>query len=177
MTTLITFLCIQLLSIFNSQPLKNLDSNTKHAFHICKTDMVYKPAEKSLQITMHIFIDDLELALEKQGQSKLFIGTEKEKSGANDLIINYLQKNLNLQINGKKTAYAWIGKEPTADRQALWVYLEVKDVKSIKDVQVENKMLTEVYEDQKNIVQINVPNKKQGYFLLERSKTSDKAVF
>ena len=35
----------------------NYDINTVlslHAFHISKTDMVFKPAEKSVQITMHI---------------------------------------------------------------------------------------------------------------------------
>ena len=33
-----------------------------HAFHLSKTDMVFQPKEKTLQITMHLFIDDLEIA-------------------------------------------------------------------------------------------------------------------
>ena len=65
-----------------------VESINLHAFHISKTDMVFQPAEKSMQITMHIFIDDLESALEKQGKSKLFIGSERENQEANNLIIN-----------------------------------------------------------------------------------------
>jgi hypothetical protein len=64
-----------------------------HQFHISKTDVTFKPTEKTLQITMHIFIDDLEKSLEKQGVSKIYIGTEKEKQEANSLIIKYLQSN------------------------------------------------------------------------------------
>lgn len=148
-----------------------------HAFHISKTDMVFKPTEKSLQITMHIFIDDLELALEKQGQSKLFVGTEREKKEVNDLIFNYLQKNLSIQLNSKKTNYTWVGKEVTSDKQALWIYLEIKNIREVRNISVENRVLTELFADQKNIVQVNIPSKKQGYFLLTKSKTSDSTSF
>lgn len=139
--------------------------------------MSFKPSEKSLQITMHIFIDDLELAFEKQGQTKLFIGTEKEKKEVNDLIINYLKNNFNIQVNNKKVAYDWVGKEPTSDKQALWIYLEIKNIRDIRNILVENKVLTEVFADQKNIIQISIPSKKQGYFLLSKSKPMDSTAF
>ena len=148
-----------------------------HAFHISKTDMVFQPTEKSMQITMHIFIDDLETALEKQGKSKLFIGSERERQEANELIINYLQNNFVIQLNGKKTPYIWVGKETTKDKQALWVYLEIKNIREVRNISVENRVLTEVFSDQKNIVQVNIPSKKQGYFLLSKSKTMDSATF
>ncbi len=151
--------------------------NDYHAFHISKTEMVFQPTEKSLQLTMHIFIDDLEKVFEKQGQSKLFLGTELEKKEVNTLILNYLQSNFNIQLNGKKTPYTWVGKETTKDKQALYLYLEIKNIREIRNISVENKVLTELFADQKNIVQINIPSKKQGYFLLTKSKTSDSASF
>jgi hypothetical protein len=148
-----------------------------HQFHISKTDVTFKPTEKTLQITMHIFIDDLEKSLEKQGVSKLYIGTEKEKQEANSLIIKYLQSNFLIKLNNKSLAYDFIGKETSNDKQALWVYMEVKNVKDVKNIFVENKILTETFSDQKNIVQINVPSKKQGYFLLDKNKPSEMASF
>ncbi len=154
-----------------------VESINLHAFHISKTDMVFQPAEKSMQITMHIFIDDLEEALEKQGKSKLFIGTERESKEANGLITNYLQSNFSIQLNGKKTPYTWVGKETSKDKQALWVYLEIKNIREVRNISVENRVLTEVFADQKNIVQVNIPSKKQGYFLLSKSKTMDSASF
>jgi hypothetical protein len=152
-------------------------TNSDHAFHLSKTDMVFQPKEKTLQITMHLFIDDLEIALEKQGKKSLSIGTEKEKSGVNELITNYLQQNLNLTINNKKMPFSFVGKEPTTDRQALWIYLEIKDLKNIKTLTVENKVLMEVHPDQKNMVQIMVPSKKANSFVLEKGKTTETATF
>ena len=154
-----------------------LETLNLHAFHISKTDIVFQPTEKSMQITMHIFIDDLESAFEKQGVSKLFLGTEREKKEANNLIINYLQNNFSIQLNGKKTPYTWVGKETTKDKQALWIYLEIKNIREVRNISVENRVLTEVFTDQKNIVQVNIPSKKQGYFLLTKSKTMDSATF
>jgi hypothetical protein len=126
---------------------------------------------------MHIFIDDLEKSLEKQGVSKIYIGTEKEKQEANSLIIKYLQSNFSVKLNNKALAYDFLGKETSNDKQAIWVYLEAKNVKDVKQIFVENKILTEIFSDQKNIVQINVPSKKQGYFLLDKNKPSEMASF
>jgi hypothetical protein len=152
-------------------------TDVDHAFHLSKTDIVFQPKEKNLQITLHVFIDDLEIALERQGKKSLSIGTEKEKAGVNELVFNYLQQNLNLTVNDKKTAFSFVGKESTSDRQALWIYLDVKNLKTIKTLTVENKILMEVHADQKNMVQIMVPSKKAHSFVLEKGKTTDTAKF
>jgi hypothetical protein len=166
---LYSFLILQSLS-FN-------DIKNAHVFHISKTDMTFQPKDKALQITMHIFIDDLEAALEKQGYKSLFVGSEREKQESNSLIFNYLKNNFIIKLNNKNVNCEWIGKETTPDKQALWVYLEVKNIKDIKQIYVENKVLTELYDDQKNIIQVNIPSKKQGYFLLDKRKTNDSVVF
>ena len=57
------------------------------------------------------------------------------------------------------------------------VYLEIKNIREVRNISVENRVLTEVFADQKNIVQVNIPSKKQGYFLLSKSKTMDSASF
>lgn len=154
-----------------------LTTEVDHAFHLSKTDIVFQPKEKTLQITMHLFIDDLEMALEKQGKTSLMVGTEKEKSGVNELINNYLQQNFTLTVNGKKTPVAFLGKETTSDRQALWLYFEVQNLKNVNALTVENKTLTEVHADQKNMVQVIVPTKKAQSFVLEKGKTTESAKF
>ena len=153
------------------------DNGEIHAFHISKSDMVFNAKDKTVQITMHIFIDDLEVALDKLGQKSLFIGTDKEKKEANTHICQYLFDHFSIKVNNKDVLYEVLGKEPTSDRQALYIYMEIKNVKELRNIFVENKVLTEVFSDQKNIVQINIPSKKQGYLLLDKNKTSDTAQF
>jgi hypothetical protein len=170
------------LLIFNTvfsffEKIEFFSEKVPHAFHISKTDMSFKPQDKTMQLTLHLFIDDIEMALTQQGHKKLFVGTERELPTTNDLLFKYLKSNFNLKINNKEVVYTWVGKETTSDKQALWVYMEIRNVKDIKNIAVENKILTEVFSDQKNIVQVNVPSKKQGYFLLDKSKVKDFASF
>lgn len=148
-----------------------------HAYHISKTDIRYSADDKALQITMHIFIDDLEAALEQRGHSKLFVGTELEKPEAYKHIYSYLVSQFAVKINNKPVAIEWVGKEPAKDRQALWVYLEAKNVKNINTIYVDNKLLTEIYSDQKNIVSVVGPKNKEGYFLFDRNKTGEGTQF
>ncbi len=144
-----------------------------HAFHLSKCDIEYSVGQKSLQVTLHVFIDDLEAALRKQGRDHLFVGSEREVPSANGFIAAYLQEKLIISVNQKKQKAIFLGKETTKDLSAVWIYLEIKDVSEIRDIFVEDKLLTEVFDDQKNIVQIKASGKKGGYFILDKNKTSE----
>ncbi len=148
-----------------------------HAFHISKCQIEYNLQEKALQMSMHIFIDDLEEALRNQGSGKLFIGTEKESDHADEYLLQYLHNHFHLKVNEQIVAYEFVGKETSEDLQAIWCYLEITNIESVKSVTVENSLLMEVFADQKNIIHIMMPNNKQGYFMLEKGKSIDKATF
>ena len=151
---------------------KNFEKKIKnklHAFHFTKTEITFDEKNKSLNMTLHIFIDDLEKALQHTGKEKLFIGTEKENATANQEIENYLQKNFFLDIDNKKVNYNWVGKETAKDMQAIYIYLSVEKTKNFKQIRFNNTLLTEIFPDQKNIVQLNLPNKPQGYFVFDKS--------
>ena len=148
-----------------------------HEFHLSKCQIEFNLNEKALQISMHIFIDDLEEALRKQGSGKLFIGTEKETNKADDYLLKYLKDHFHLKVNDQKVEYEFIGKETSEDLQAIWCYLEITNIEIVESIDVENNLLMEVFADQKNIIHIMMPNKEQGYFMLEKGKSNDKATF
>jgi hypothetical protein len=140
----------------------------KHPIHLCKSDLEYHAPSQTLRLTIAIFIDDLELALRKRGQDKLFIGTEREKTGTNDFILKYLQERFLLKINSQSVVYQWVGKETERDMTTLRVYLEVPKVVSFKNVSFENKILIETFDDQKNIMELKWAGKPSGYWLLDK---------
>jgi hypothetical protein len=148
-----------------------------HKFHVSKCQIEFNFPEKALQISMHIFIDDLEEALRNQGFGKLFIGTEKESDQADEYLLQYLNDHFILNVNDQNVEYEFIGKETSEDLQAIWCYLEITNIETVESLAVENSLLMEVFADQKNIIHIMMPNKKQGYFMLEKGKSSDKAIF
>lgn len=144
-----------------------------HAFHVSRCEIRHNTKAQSLEVTMHIFIDDLEAALKKQGHDKLFLCTEKESSNADAVLLRYLQQQFRLDINGKPAAFTYIGKEMSDDMIAAWCYLEIPKVKTVKSLLVRNKILLDVYSDQKNIIQIIVPGHRDGYAVLETSHTEE----
>ena len=107
-----------------------------HDFHVSKCLIEYNPQANALQISMHIFIDDLELALESQGTERLFICTRMEHPKAETYMQRYLEQNFKLTVNQKPIKYDFLGKEISEDMAAVWCYLEITDITAVYFVQV-----------------------------------------
>ena len=144
-----------------------------HEFHISKCQIDYNLEEKALQMTMHIFIDDLEEALRKEGIDKLFLCSDKEKKQADRHLYQYLQKYFLITVNEEAASYEYVGKEPSEDLLGVWVYLEITDVQDIQQLTVKNRVLLDLFDDQKNITSVTVPPGKQNYFILEKGKSEE----
>ncbi len=148
-----------------------------HDFHVSKCLVEYNKTERALQVSMHIFIDDLEEALRRQGADQLFICTEREAAEAETHLQRYLEQNFRLQANGEPVAYEFLGKEISDDLAAVWCYLEVTNVDHLEQLTVTNRMLTEVYDDQKNIVSVFGPGDRKGLLLFQRGKDTESVRF
>ena len=148
-----------------------------HEFHVSKCQIEYNAGENSLQISLHIFIDDLEEALRQRGKDGLFLCTEREAKEAVTYLVEYLNDRLNIEVDKKKVKPEFVGKEISEDLAAVWCYLEVKQVNELSSISVSNKLLLEVFEDQKNIVSIKGPGNKKGFFLFQNGDDSGSIKF
>ena len=165
------FLCCLIVPI--STIFSNNEGIPPHEFHISKCLIEYNEKESALQLTVHIFIDDLEEALRQQGADKLFICTEKEVEKAEEYIYKYLQQKLTLSLDDKAVNYTFVGKEVSEDLAAVWCYLEVENIAPFSKLYVKNNTLLEAFDDQKNIVSIIGPNKRKGYLLFNNAKNEE----
>ncbi len=152
-------------------------SEEVHDFHVSKCLIEYNEQERALQISLHLFIDDLEEALRQQGADKLFLCTEKEAADAGQHLGRYLEQNFILEVNGRQAAYHFLGKEISDDLAAVWCYLEVPEVDQMEQLAVTNKILTEVYDDQKNIVSVFGPGNQKGLLLFQKGKSRESVSF
>jgi len=59
---------------------------------------------------------------------------------------------LHLKLNGKTLAFDYLGFE--IEKDVTWVYVEYKQVKSIKSVEIENTLLYDSFNKQCNIVRL-----------------------
>lgn len=164
---------ISILAILLSFP-TNIDD---HEFHVSKTLLEYKPDQQTLQVTLNIFIDDLELALENTGSGKLFLCTKKEVEDAEMYIFDYLKEHVQLNINAEDMQMNWVGKESSDDLESVWCYIEINNIQKLESLKIKNSILMEVFDDQKNIVQIIGPEKKSGYFMFQKGNDADSIEF
>lgn len=148
-----------------------------HKFYVSRCQVNYNETSQSLEVSMHIFLDDLEEALQRRGHTGLHLCTELEPEGAEQRIREYLQDKFRMWGNGEEVSWVFLGKEPSEDLSAVWCYLEARGVEEVETLRISNEILLEVFDDQKNILELTAGKQKVGFHLLRRGKTEVEAQF
>ncbi len=146
-----------------------------HDFHASVMRIDHNPETKSLEVTLKIFTDDIEQSLEGLGAPKLRLGTPEEFSEADSIFVDYLNNRIAFFVDEQQKAFEYLGKEVELDN-TTWCYLEVKDVETFKTLRIKNKVLTELFEDQSNLVNINAFGTRKS-LLLRGGQPEDTATF
>jgi hypothetical protein len=147
----------------------NLDiskDKLNHAFHLSRTTLNYDSPSMTYQLTLHIFIDDLTKCLEKKGYKNLNIGSKSESKLTDEALEKYIKEKVVL-MDGKPIAIEYIGREFSEDGIALYCYFETKEVAYAKNLSVKNALLMELFEDQKNIIDVTKDKKRVGQMLCQ----------
>ena len=142
-----------------------------HAFHLSKTEVNFDEQSMSLQVASKIYIDDLELHLGLDGYKDLKIGTQKEHILCDSLILDYIQDHLIIKTdNTQFLIYNYLGKEMSEDLLAIWLYVEIPLKEKPNQLEIENSILTDYYDDQKNMVIVKRNNKMIEHIVLDSKK-------
>lgn len=148
--------------------------SSAHPYYLSLCLIDFNQQEQSLEISVKIFTDDLILALSEQGHDKLFLGEEKEDPQAKEYICNYIKQKLNFRINTNEVQLNFVGKENEKD--VVWTYFIINNVKSLNEFEVECNLLTDVIENQSNVVQVNNSIETKS-LLLNAEKTKGYIIF
>ena len=136
---------------------------TTHKFYTAIYQINFVPKKKMVQITTRIFIDDLNDALENKFHKKTFLGSDNEKLEDVDFLKKYLSEKFILKINGQQKPMLFLSKE--VEDNILICYLKCVDVSKITTLSVQNSIITEIHDEQQNIIQANFNNKKSSLLL------------
>lgn len=127
-----------------------------------------------MQVTVHLFIDDLEKSLVRSGHKALKLGQHNEAEQADDAIGQYLEQHCTLLAGNKVLKPTFIGKELSDDQIAFYCYLEYTISGTLQELNIKNNILTELYSDQKNLVFVTKNKKRVANFLFDSEQYSDK---
>jgi hypothetical protein len=125
-----------------------------HPLHVSVTEIEFDEKDKALEIMMRVFIDDLEHTMKQRySNNELDIINPKDKT-LDEMMAEYLKAQFKLSLDGKPHQISYLGHEREGD--AFIFYVEVPKVKKLKSISVYNSIITEVYEDQSNLVHVTV---------------------
>lgn len=125
-----------------------------HPFYISTTEINFNKATKSVEITCRMFTDNLEDALEKTYNKKIDLLHPKNKKELELLVLQYIQNNLKIKINGTQKTISIIGYEKEED--AVWTYLEIKEDIQPQQIEIENTLLYVFFPQQMNMIHVMI---------------------
>lgn len=124
-----------------------------HPLHVSVTEIEMDEKEKRLEVMMRVFVDDLETTLRQSlKQPELDILNPKSQT-LDQMMETYLRSRFKLSLDGKAQTFKYLGHEQ--ENEAFIFYIEVDKVRKWKSIQVQNDIITEVFDDQSNLVHVN----------------------
>lgn len=143
-----------------------------HKYYISLTNIEYKKENNSLQITVKLFIDDLQETINNTYNTNHELTLQNERSVVDSLIVKYSTDHFKIELNETATKYLYLGKEYDSD--VVYLYFEIENIQNFYTIGIQNNMLIEFFPEQKNIVKLNINKKKKSFIL---TSENDKEMF
>jgi len=140
---------------------------TMHKYYISLCEIEHNEEQKSLQITIGLFIDDLEFTLNKKHKKTLNLATKQEVENIDDYYQSYLNNHFKITVNNNLKSYTYIGKE--YDDDIVRFYLEITNIEEIKALEIINNLLFKDFKEQQNIVKIKANNIHKTFYLTAKN--------
>ncbi|PCE63448.1 DUF6702 family protein [Sediminicola luteus] len=144
-----------------------------HKFYLSVTSINVVEDSDAVQVTLRLFTDDLDAVLETRYGLHAYLNTKDESKVAEEYLEKYLRAKFAIEIDGQEKSFTYLGREYQDDQTVCYLEIEKAGVKTMKSFRVENAVLTDLFEDQQNIVHIRAKGKKKSFNLI---KGNDKGM-
>jgi len=139
-----------------------------HPVHVSVTNLDYKPDENKMEISIKVFKKDLQLLFVHLNQIKINFDDPESVNENQKRIDTYFSSHFKI---GSSPEFFLIFKDSKLDNEWIWFYYDVKLDKPIKEIEIENTILLDLYFDQKNMLILSMGEKEEGYiFNLKETK-------
>ncbi|MCB9235378.1 MAG: hypothetical protein H6581_27230 [Bacteroidia bacterium] len=135
-----------------------------HPYHVSVFQLEYNPENKTLELTVKVFLDDMHTALKNWAAA----GLDFESSSSNPFLKNYLIKTTRIKAGGEWLPMDFVGKE--TDEEAIWIYMEIPVGEKPLALDFETSLLTEIFDDQMNIVHLKLSEEEKTSARLGKSE-------
>ncbi len=134
-----------------------------HPFFVSVIEMNHNAKEKSVEVSIRIFTDDLEATLKKVNNSKVDLLNPNNKVNNDKLIVEYIRQKMAIKIDTKLVVLEYVGYE--IKKESVWLYFEIDNIASIKKINVNCNLLYDFEKKQINIFNVKANGKEESYKL------------
>lgn len=138
-----------------------------HKFYLSVTNINYSEKDDAFQITTRIFIDDLEAVLKERYGVSTQLDTQAEAASTDEYVQKYLRAKFLVYLDGAQVQFNFIGKEYEDDVVLCYMELPKVNLANLTKMEVENEILTDLYEEQKNVVHVKWNGNKRSFILIK----------
>ncbi|WP_397363583.1 DUF6702 family protein [Olleya sp. R77988] len=135
-----------------------------HKYYVSITQLEFVKDTQSVQIISRIFVDDFERLLRKRYDETIVLSDSINESKIDGYIEKYLLDKIEIKIDNQTKVISFIGKKYEED--IMHCYLEIENVPSITSFEIQNKVLYDMFEEQKNIVRTKINGKNKTFVLI-----------
>jgi len=142
-----------------------LSAPVLHPLHLSVCNIEVDDEKKVMRVTIKVFTDDLENAvLKKTGTKVSLTDTEVLDRKSDSLVNEYIQSCLVLSFDDDtKLKLDYLGRMTTDDSQKI--LFQVYDFERLDRIRVQNKVLCDLFDDQKNLVFVVYNEDNKAYSL------------
>lgn len=138
-----------------------------HPLHVSVTEIAFDAQEKELEVVLRVFTDDLELAIRDAKKDENVNLLKPENTTVDKLVWEYLEPRFKVFVNGRAQTPKYLGHEKDGD--VFIFYIQVQPVENLQTVSITNSILTELYDDQANLVNITLNDKTKSLRLMRNN--------
>lgn len=136
-----------------------------HKFYLSSTEVDYSEKDKTIQVVSRYFIDDFENILKERYDIVPRLTSEKEMENIDSYFNEYLYDHFYIKINGERIKLTFLGKEYDNDVVKVYFESEKVNIKSIRQIEIKNTSLFEMFDTQQNIIHILINSVNKSYNL------------
>lgn len=139
------------------------EMDTNHAIYISVAKVNFNKEANEVLISLKVFSDDLEDAIHNYSGKRQKVVGIMDFTDLSSVIEGYVNKKIELNLDGNQVSLQVDSCENIGD--TTWIYLKGETGPFSQSIQVKNQVLFEVFDTQKNIVEIEYSDEKYYYSL------------
>ena len=141
-------------------------NSDNHAIYISVTNIVIKNNNNIAEVSMKVFSNDLEDAIQNYSGKREKVVERVDFTGLSNVIEEYVNQRTEILLDKKRVLLNVRSCENIGE--TTWIYLQGEIGSLHESIEVKNQVLFEIFDTQKNIVEINHLDNKYYHSLTKK---------